>query len=186
MRSFVIAGSLLASLFASVSVAHADEATASVSSQTATRAYVSVGAGLSSDTNVNGVVAVEGGMRLKVLYPHVTLVGGRAARVTDADTHYEVRAGLDFMPCSGSGDACAIIGADVGYMADERDASSSTRDLASALFAPHLGLDVGGKHVRFRVVGELRTFHVEDDTALGVQTRTRIGLGLSTALAYRF
>ena len=145
----------------------------------ATGAYLEPGveAGLTRG-GFYGALQLDGGYRLgdTPLWLHGRFAHGGMAgidEVTMSSDFTEARAGIEARTCGFQGLVCLVGGLDAGYRHqrllaqydDERD------NLAAAI--ARLGLDVGGKHLRFRTGVES-----------GVDQGGWNGLGLTTGLAY--
>jgi hypothetical protein len=142
---------------------------------------------------LNALVAVQGGYRLwHGLWLHGEAGYGHAQDDQGGGNNMELHAGLESRPCIARGIVCAVVGADLGYAhgAWVSDRAQDQMESVTALVAvPHLGLDLGGDHVRVRL-------GIEADVTLAGHHReiggmegaagSLVALGLGLGVAYQW
>ena len=166
MKSSIIA---FASLVALGSVAHADDSiTASADAPDARGTYVSAGANAGI---VDTYLALGGQVELGRLVGdspvslHASFATGAADELfsTGSGQFQQVRAGADLRGCNANGMLCVFLGTDVGFehvqwTGDEgtwlvdagNDTMTVTKEDSRVIGVGRVGLDVGGKHLRWR------------------------------------
>jgi hypothetical protein len=153
---------VLASLIATVSVASADPLAAEARSSSEAPADVYVAGGVmlgSAGGHDAGGFSVDFGRRIwSTLWFHA---GGTFAGTSDGlfggtGTYTEAHGGLEVSSCHPGDRVCLFAGADVGYEeskfsdADWFGGDTMTTENAGVIGLARFGLDVGGKHVRWR------------------------------------
>jgi len=163
----------LASLLAATSVAHADPlaVAAHASDSAAPTTYVQGGLMLGGAEHYStGAFSAEVGKRLVPhLWVHGSVADGFAdlPGATGSGSIRQVRAGADAMTCTGSGVYCAYLGGDAGYQRTQfsgywnkfwpdtgvdytMPVNKRVGGREGMIGVARAGLDIGGKHVRWR------------------------------------
>ena len=171
MRNLLIA---FASLAVLGSVAHADDSItegfdAAAARDTAAHTYVSTGANAGL---VNQFIALGGQLEVgrqlanSPVSLHAAFATGEADELfsTGNGQFQQVRVGADLRGCNSNGVLCAFLGTDVGFqhtrwvgdegtwLVDEGggDTMTVTKDSSRMIGVGRIGLDIGGKHLRWR------------------------------------
>jgi hypothetical protein len=170
MRTSLLA---LASVLALGSVAHADDSiTASADAPaSAATTYVAVGANAGV---VDQYLALGGQIEVGRQLPHSPVSLHAAFATGEADELFstgsgafqQVRLGADLRGCTASGVLCAFLGTDLGYQhthwegeegsffaiddTGSSDTMSVVKDDSRVVGFGRVGLDLGGKHLRWR------------------------------------
>lgn len=194
MRNVVLA---FGSLVALSSIASADplSVAATTHEDVAPTTYVQGGLNVGgNDGLVTAGASVEMGKRVApIVWLHASFMMGSADELFASGTGsiMQARVGADLMTCSDNGALCAFAGADVGMQhaqfsgvsdpwfcdGDANDCMGDpvAQDRTRAIGVARVGLDIGGKHLRWRPGIEAT---VAGD---GVN-----GLDLTQSIAYRF
>src|SRR5262245_54557889 len=129
-----------------------------------------------------GLVA-EGGLKLggSPLWLHGVFARGDSFDFEGGGPLTRGMLGIDLRGCSSPG-FCGFIGVDAGYQELIWSAQDEmTEDHTGVVFGPHVGIDVGGDHVRARFAFEVLRF---GDRSTG-DTEWRGGGGFTTTVVYR-
>jgi hypothetical protein len=194
MRNVSFAFASLASLVAATAVAHADPlaVAATASPDAVPSSYVQGGvmAGANDGLLTDGASAEVGKRVQPYVWVHASMTMGSADELFASGTGsiLQARAGADLMGCNANGVLCAFAGADVGFQHTEFSGMSvplfcDGEDCqGDAVYDHHagmigvgrVGLDIGGKHLRWRPGVE------------GSVSGTGVGVNVTQSVAYRF
>ena len=151
MRNYLV-GIAVVSLTSLTTVAHAEP-----SSYVESGLMVGVNNGF-----IVGTLSASGGVRVgsSDVWIHAAVADGNAAVVEDngSGTYLQLRGGPELRKCVLNGAVCGIGGVDIGMehatYSEPMGLSSSAQmvvdDTTHTIAVPHLGFDLGGKHLRYR------------------------------------
>jgi hypothetical protein len=163
MRHFLFG---LATLVATTVAASAQPALTAVPSEASPSAYVRGGfEGGANDGYFTAGGMLEVGARVAPnLWIHGTAAKGGAAELfgKGSGSYLQAHAGVDVLRCNGRGTACGYAGADLGLQhvqwtgvegalfEDPADETTVSYDRTKMIGVGRIGVDIGGKHVRWR------------------------------------
>ncbi|MCE9578552.1 MAG: hypothetical protein K8W52_35830 [Deltaproteobacteria bacterium] len=164
--------------------AAAPSATLTDAPASAPSTYLALTGSVATDEFISADVGAEVGARIaRRIWGHLSYRQGGNLDAEGGGEHFEVRTGIDYERCTASGGLCGLAGIDLGYQSSTWQKDGITESHGGPFLAPHLGLDAGGDHLRFRLIAEARGYV---DRASERGTRFEPGLGISAAMAYRF
>jgi hypothetical protein len=149
--------------------------------------FVGGGAAWSVGKFFQQALAVEGGVRVAdlPLWVHGLAAFGNGGDFEGGGTAWRTVAGLELRQCSGAGGACLVLGIDLGFQSERWSSGNPGEmdELHRGFFgASRVGIDTGGRHIRFRADVEITQF---DDHSNVVITTWDLGFATSVGVAYR-
>jgi hypothetical protein len=105
---------------------------------------------------LNVMGAVEAGQRLadSNAWLHAAVAYGQSGDDQGPGSNFQLRAGIEGRTCGWEGHVCGVGGLDIGYQAgrwSDRDDATRRESVDALVAVPRIGLDAGGRNVRFRV-----------------------------------
>ena len=149
------------------------------------RGFFGGGAAWSVGKFFQQALAIEGGVRVTdlPLWVHGLAAFGNGGDFDRGGTSWRTVAGLELRQCSSAGGACLLLGIDLGFQSERWSVPGGMDEIHRGFFgASRIGIDTGGKHVRFRAEVGLTQFDDHSNVAI---TKWDLSFATSVGVAYR-
>lgn len=147
-------------------------------------AFFGGGVLISGDHFLNGAWMFDGGVRIGrlPLWAHATAATGGAIDADGRGDFWRLTAGIEAQGCTEANN-CVFAGVDAGYEHQTYNADPGTEIHHGPVIGPRLGVDAGGRNLRFR--GALEIYGYDREFVGMSPPSWQVGLGLTLAVVYR-